>query len=306
MIQRPLFHRHPGNPILTTDDMPVSCLGVLNPGAADFDRQVVLLLRVEKPDGLSDLHVARSDNGVDGWRIDPEPLLERGLPDCPYEAWGVEDARIVYLDEFGCYYITYTAVSRFGAALALARTCDFETVERLGLIFPPNNKDGVLFSCRCDGRWRVLHRPEAGDIQHIWEATSEDLMHWGDPDCVLPEGHPGRWDHVKVGAGPPPLRTDHGWLLIYHGVKGYGGKYVYRAGAALLDLHEPQRVIHRCPHAIFQAEAPYEQTGLVPNVVFPTGLLERGDELWLYYGAADSCVALAIAQRDELMQYVLG
>lgn len=306
MNARSVFQRHEANPILTAEHLPVPALAALNPGAAEFDGQVVLLVRVELADGLSDIHVARSDNGVDNWTIDPQPLLGHGLAEFPYEQWGCEDARVCYLGELGCYYITYTAVSPMGAGLALAKTCDFQTVERFGLIFPPNNKDGVLFNCRCGGRWRVLHRPEAGGAEHIWEATSEDLLHWGDPDCVLPEGHAGKWDHVKVGAGPPPVETDHGWLLIYHGVKGYGGKYVYRAGAAMLDREAPERIVRRCPDAIFQAEAPYEQTGLVPDVVFPTGLLERGDELWMYYGAADTCIGLAIADREALIRQVLG
>ena len=175
------------------------------------------------------------------------------------------------------------------------------TAERIGLIFSPNNKDAALFPQRFDGRWAVLHRPDAGGLEHIWSAYSPDLIHWGEPHCVLPEGGGAAWDAFKVGAGPPPVLTEHGWLLLYHGVKGYGGHLIYRTGVALLDRDKPHRMIARAPHWVFQAEAPYEQSGLVPHVVFPTGLVVKGDELWMYYGAADSYICLAIARLDDVL-----
>lgn len=301
-----MFSRMEQNPILTPRDLPFPAAAVLNPGAAEHDGDVVLLLRVERRAGHSSIHVARSRNGVSGWRVEPEPILRYGQPRWRYELWGCEDARVTYLAEERRYYITYTAYSPTGAAVAIAHSQDLTQAERIGLIFSPNNKDAVLFPSRFDGRWAVLHRPDAGGIEHIWSAYSPDLVHWGEPHCVLPEGGGPAWDAVKVGAGPPPLLTKHGWLLIYHGVKGYGGRLIYRVGAAILDKDRPNKVIVRSPDWIFQAEAPYEQSGLVPNVVFPTGLLQRGDELWMYYGSADTCVCLAIVKLEDLLGLLMA
>lgn len=296
-----LFDRCPDNPIISPLDMPFQAAAVLNPGATQQRDEVVLLLRVEDNAGYSSIHVARSKNGVTDWQIEAEPLLRHGEPNWRYEQWGCEDARITYLAEEKRWYITYTAYSSTGAAVALARTTDFAEAERIGLIFSPNNKDAVLFPRKFDGRWAVLHRPDAGGIEHIWSAFSPDLVHWGEPHCVLPELAGAAWDSLKVGAGPPPVLTEQGWLLIYHGVKAYGGQLVYRAGVALLEKDRPHKAVARSRNWLFQAEAPYELSGLTPNVVFPTGLIVRGDELWMYYGAADSCTCLATAKLDDVL-----
>lgn len=296
-----VFQRAPNNPLLTPANMPFPAAAVLNPGATEQNGEVVLLLRVENHAGYSSIYVARSKDGVTGWQIEPEPILRYGQDRWRYEMWGCEDARVTYLPEEGQWYITYTAYSPRGAAVAIARSTDLQKAERIGLIFSPNNKDAALFPMRFDGRWAVLHRPDAGGMEHIWSAFSPDLTHWGEPHCVLPEGQGAAWDAVKVGAGPPPLLTDRGWLLIYHGVKGYGGRLIYRVGVALLDKDRPYRMIARSPNWVFQAEAPYEISGLVPNVVFPAGLLVRGDELWLYYGAADTHVCLATAKLKDVL-----
>ncbi len=301
-----LFERCPHNPIISPLDLPFPAAAVLNPGATEQGNDVVLLLRVEDHGGYSSIHVARSKNGVGGWKIEPKPILGFGEPNWRYEQWGCEDARITYLPEEKRWYITYTAYSPTGAAVALARTEDLASAERIGLLFAPNNKDAVLFPKKFNGRWATLHRPDAGGIEHVWSAYSPDLVHWGEPHCVLPELAGAAWDGVKVGAGPPPILTEKGWLLIYHGVKAYGGHLVYRAGVALLEKDRPHKVIARSRKWIFQAEAPYELSGLTPNVVFPTGLLVRGDELWMYYGAADSCTCLATAKLHEVLDFLVA
>ena len=301
-----IFQRSELNPIIRPGNMPVPAAAVLNPGAAEQGGEVVLLLRVENPAGYSNIHVARSSNGVDGWRIEAEPILRHGQPRWRYEQWGCEDARVTYLAEENCWYITYTAYSQMGAAVALARSEDLVTAQRIGLIFSPSNKDAALFPQRFGDRWAVLHRPDAGGIEDIWSAFSPDLIHWGEPHCVLPEGGGAAWDAVKVGTGPPPLLTDRGWLLVYHGVKAYGGSFVYRAGLALLDRDKPYKMIARSNGWVFQARESYEISGLVPNVVFPTGLLLRGDELWMYYGAADTSVCLATAKLDDVLATLDG
>ena len=236
-----LFDRCPENPIISPLDMPFQAAGVLNPGATQHGDEVLLLLRVEDHAGYSNIHIAHSKNGVDSWEIESEPFLRHGESRWRYEQWGCEDARLTYLSEEKCWYITYTAYSPAGAAVALARTEDFKKVERIGLIFSPNNKDAVLFPKKFGERWGVLHRPDAGGIEHIWSAYSPDLVHWGEPHCVLPELAGPAWDGVKVGAGPPPILTEHGWLLIYHGVKAYGGHLVSLAGVVLLYNAWPTR-----------------------------------------------------------------
>lgn len=297
-----LFHRCEKNPIITARDMPFPAAAVLNPGATEHHDEVVLLIRVETRDGFSDIYVARSRDGITDWRIDNSPILRHGNPRWRYEKWGCEDPRITHIPELDCWYITYTAYSPAGAAVAIARTKDLHRAKRIGLIFSPNNKDAALFPQKFRGRWAVLHRPDAGGgVENIWAAYSPDLVHWGEPHCVLHEGGGPAWDGAKVGAGPPPILTKYGWLMIYHGVKAYGGQLVYRGGVAMLDAHKPHKLIARSPRSIFQAELPYEKSGFIPNVVFPTGLLHRGDELWMYYGAADTCICLARAKLKEVL-----
>ncbi len=306
MTMKPIFERTGKNPILTNQQMPTPAEAVLNPGAAEINGEVVLLLRVENTAGYSNVFVARSRNGVDNWNVSPKPILQHGDTHWPYEKWGCEDPRVTYVSEQKQWYIVYTAYSPAGAAVSMAKTRDFDRAERVGLILSPNNKDACLFPQRFedkpDGRWAMLHRPDAGGgIENIWVAYSPDLLHWGEPHCVLKEGAGPAWDAVKVGAGPPPILTKQGWLLLYHGVKMYAGEMAYRVGAAILDRNKPQKVLARSPNCIFKASALYETTGLVPNVVFPTGLLLRGDELWMYYGAADTCVCLATAKLQDVL-----
>lgn len=301
-MSEPIFRRSDQNPILTAEDLPVPASAVLNPGAVEQDGGITLLLRVEDTTGYSNIHVARSKNGVDNWSIEEKPLLQYGLPEMRYEQWGCEDPRVVWLDEEQRFYITYTAFSPSGGAVGLACSKDLDTAHRIGLIFPPNNKDSALFPCKFGDRWAALHRPDAGGgIENIWIAYSKDLIYWGEPHSVLEEKQGPAWDGVTVGAGPPPLLTDKGWLLLYHGVKVYGGQRVYRAGAALLERDNPYKIVARSPSAIFKPTEVYEQSGLMSNVVFPSGLVLRGEQLWMYYGAADTCIGLAVANLRDVL-----
>ncbi len=296
-----IFNRSEHNPLITAANLPFPASAVLNPGAVEHDGEVVLLLRVEGYDGMSNIHVARSRNGVTDWQINPRPLIRRGEKRWRYEEWGVEDPRVVYLADRQAYYITYTAYSPSGAAVGLASTRDFESIERIGLIFSPNNKDAVLFPVKFEGRYAVLHRPDAGGIENIWIAFSPDLVYWGEPHAVLLEGVGPAWNAVKVGSGPPPVETPRGWLLLYHGAKYYAGSLVYRVGAVILDRKYPNKVCAAIPDCIFSSRESYETSGLVPNTVFPTGMIVRGDELWIYYGAADSSICLATIRLSEML-----
>jgi predicted GH43/DUF377 family glycosyl hydrolase len=296
-----VFRRSTHNPILAVRSLPFPAGAVLNPGATEQDGEVVLLPRVENTRGFSSIHVARSRNGVDEWRVAGEPILEHGHEEWRYERWGCEDARVTYLPEQGEWAIAYVAYSRFGPAVGIARSRDLVTAERTSLLGPATDKDAALFPTKFGDRWAILHRPDAAGQEHIWLAYSTDLVRWGEHHCVLYEGEGPAWHNLKVGAGPPPIRVKDGWLLVFHGVKSYGSTMSYRAGAALLDPEEPHRLLAMSRGWIFQAEEPYETSGLVPNVVYPSGAVVRGEELWMYYGAADTCVCLATARIDEVL-----
>ena len=298
-----LFQRHKNNPIISTLELPIPALAVYNPGVAEFGGEVLLLLRVEVEDGRSQLHVARSKDGVSDWRVESEPLLSPESGD-EYEEFGCEDPRITYIEELGEWVIAYTAVSSAGPAVALARTRDFKTVEKIGVVLPPYNKDAAVFPRRIGGKWMMLHRPVSDGIGHIWIAESPDLVNWGRPRIVLRERGGAWWDGHRVGAGAVPIETEEGWLLIYHGVKMTPWGPIYRLGLALLDLDDPSRVIARRPFPVLSPFDFYERTGNVPNVVFTCGALLRGDEVWLYYGAADTYVCLATAKLADLLEAV--
>jgi len=310
MRDRELFHRHPANPILTADEWPYPVNAVFNPAAAQLDGTTVLLVRVEDLTGISHLTVARSANGVDGWTIDPEPLLAPA-DGIASEQWGFEDPRVVFVPELGRWVITCTSYGPAGPAVFLATTVDFTSVERHGIVRHPEDKNAALLPHRIDGKWILFHRPQTefgGAHGEILLSRSPDLHSWSAPEQVLQPRAGAWWDSLRIGLGPPPLRTEHGWLLIYHGVKETVSGSIYRIGLALTDLDEPTRLLHRLPQWILAPRAPYEREGDVPNTVFPCGLVHDGtsDEIRLYYGAADTSVCLATAQLGDLLAAVLA
>lgn len=301
---RELFVREATNPILTAADMPIPCKAVCNPAACLVNDEVLLLLRVIDSADKSHLFVARSADGVGNWRVEPTPLLSPADAEAGwYDDWGCEDPRITYLEELGQYVITYVGYSRYGAGVCQALTTDFVTVKRLGMAIHPYNKDAALFPRKIGGRYLMLHRPTAGPLENIWISESDDLLHWGNPRCVLEEAQQPGWDSGKVGAGPPPLEVDSGWFLIFHGVKPAGESWEYRFGLALLDRDDPSKMVMRWPEWVFGPQEPYEMRGSGNGVVFPTGLVAKDNTLFVYYGAGDTTVALATAKRDMLRQF---
>lgn len=297
-----LFVRHPDNPILSAERWPYPVNTVFNAAAAVVDGDILLLVRAEDRTGVSHLGVARSKDGVTGWRIDPEPAL---LPssDHPEEQWGVEDPRVTWLEEEGAFGVTYTAYSPDGALVALALTRDFQTWERLGPVLPPENKDAALLPVRFDGRWAMLHRPVtrmAGGA-HIWLSFSTDLRHWGDHRPLIRARSGPYWDAGKIGLSAQPLHTLRGWLLLYHGVKETCFGSIYRQGLALLDLNDPSRVLGRTGSWVFAPVEPYERSGDVGNVVFSCGWICVDGQVRMYYGGADTCIALASAPLSEVL-----
>src|SRR5579859_984953 len=305
-----LFHRYAGNPILQAADWPYAAHTVFNPGATRLATgETLLLVRVEDRRGISHLTAARSSNGATDWHIDRQPTFVAEPQKYPEELWGVEDARIVHLDELGCFAVTYTAYSRAGPLVALATTEDFRVFARHGAIMSPEDKDAAFFPRRFDGRWALIHRPVpniGGAKANMWLSFSPDLRNWGDHSMFLEAREGAWWDAGKIGLSTPPIETDDGWLVIYHGVRTTPAGVLYRVGLALLDLEDPRRVLRRGDEWVVGPAAPYEISGDIANVVFPCGAVldEPSGELRVYYGAADTSVALMTAQIGDVLEWL--
>jgi predicted GH43/DUF377 family glycosyl hydrolase len=243
---------------------------------------------------------------MDNWRVDPKPTLLADPENFPEEVWGIEDPRITYLPEIGKYVIVYTAYSHVGPGVALALTEDFQRFERYGMIMPPEDKDAALFPRRIGGQWALIHRPVSAPGAHMWMSYSPDLRHWGNHKLMLEARHGGWWDANKIGLSPPPIETPQGWLVIYHGVRTTAAGSLYRLGLALFDLQTPEHCLKRSGQWIFGPEETYEQRGEVDNVVFPCGstLAPDGDTLHLYYGAADTSIAMATGSLRAIIAWL--
>lgn len=299
-----LFSRHSDNPILTANDWPYAVNSVFNPGATLLpDGTTLLLCRVEDRRGLSHLTVARSVNGIDNWQIDSRPTFAADPIDFPEELWGVEDPRITYVEELKKYAIVYTAYTRDGPGVSLALTEDFSQFERLGVIMAPEDKDAALLPHRIDGQWALIHRPVSAPRAHMWISFSENLYHWGRHKLMLEARRGAWWDANKIGLSPPPILTAKGWLVIYHGVRQTAAGAIYRLGLALFDLMNPEVCLKRGDEWIFGPEETYERRGDVDNVVFPCGttIAPDGDTVRLYYGAADTSIAMATGSIHALL-----
>ena len=302
-----LFHRHETNPILTAADWPYPAHSVFNPAATRLaDGTTLLLCRVEDRRGHSHLCAARSKNGIDGWVVDGEPTLRAEPKKYPEELWGIEDPRITFLEELGKYAVAYTAFGKGGPGVALALTHDFRTFERMGLIMQPDDKDAALLPRRIDGNFALIHRPIAEYGAHIWVSFSPDLRNWGGHKLALPARRGAWWDANKVGLSPPLIETSRGWLMIYHGVRHTASGSLYRIGVALFALDRLDHCLLRGNSWIFGPETPYEREGDVPNVTFPCGytLGTDGDTLHLYYGAADTNIALATGSVRQILNWL--
>jgi predicted GH43/DUF377 family glycosyl hydrolase len=302
-----LFIRHPGNPILTRKDWPYPVNSVFNAGATLLPNgDTLLLCRVEDRRGLSHLCAARSANGIDGWRIDPQPTLMPNPREYPEEVWGIEDPRITYVPELQQYAIAYTSFARGGPGVSLALTKDFQSFERYGVIMPPEDKDAALLPRKINGSWALIHRPVTTLGAHMWISYSLDLQHWGNHKVILQARRGGWWDANKIGLCSPPIETPKGWLVLYHGVRQTASGSIYRLGLALFDIDRPDICMQRGDSWMFGPEADYERMGDVRDVVFPCGqtIGADGDAIHLYYGAADSCMAMATGSIRTLLSWL--
>ncbi len=289
-------------PLLETiDGVPQLIVKTFPEPQGDYDPRVLRVNDKTYLTSLSHLRLARSRDGIH-FTIDEQPFLFPARPD---EAYGIEDARITFLD--GKYWITYTAVSENGPGVGLAITTDFKTVERVGMILPPPNKDVALFPEKIGGKYYLLHRPMVSDIgkPSIWLAESTDGAHWGNHQFLFGGrgGDDNRfdWEGQKIGAGPEPILTDDGWLVLYHGADA---SHAYSLALALLDKNDPSIVLSRSETPLLTPDLIWEQEGFFPNVVFSNGWItwpttaDSPKKIWVYYGAADSGVGLAELVRE--------
>lgn len=296
--------RHRGNPVL--DRKPISGVqGIYNSAVVPYGDGYVGVFRTEDYTRFPHLHVGWSENGLD-WQIEPEPISFVNQENDPADY--AYDPRVVRIED--AYYLTWCG-GHNGPTISMARTRDFRQFERLENAFLPFNRNGVLFPRKINGKYYMLSRPS--DDGHtpfgdIYLSQSPDMEHWGHHRLVMRKGggHAGQWwQRTKIGAGPIPIETPDGWLMIYHGVMDTCNGFVYSMGAAILDLEEPWRVLYRTDRHLLTPDAAYEVSGHVPNVVFPCAALHDPPtgRLAIYYGAADTSTCIAYAKSDELIAF---
>lgn len=305
-LAQTMFRRYHGNPILTVENWPYPINSVFNPAAIEFDGGVMLLNRVEDLKGFSHLTCAFSKDGLTNWKIDEEPSMKPDRTN-KEEMFGLEDPRIVWLEEQQQFAITYTSFSEGGPVVSLAITRNFKNFARLGGLIPPEDKDACLFPRRFNGRFAMIHRPIVRGEAHIWISLSPDLKHWGDHRVLLRTRH-AYWDGARIGLACQPIEIPEGWLLLYHGVRRTTASQIYRIGVALLDKNEPWRVLRRGEEWILGPRELYERIGDVSDVTFVSGgvVMKDTNELYVYYGAADDKVAVAMASMDDIRQYIMA
>lgn len=320
--------------------MIIECL--LNPGAFEFNGRIGLLLRVAErtvqKEGLlsvpiynnegkvaildfnlddpklnaSDSRVINYD-GVDYlttishlrlvWSTDNVNFIEDNdypslFGEGAYECYGIEDCRVSRIED--TYYLTYTMVSANGVGVGLRTTKDWKKFEKKGMIFSPHNKDCAIFEEKFNDKFYALHRPSSPELggNYIWLAESPDGVHWGNHKCIA-KTRAGKFDSKRLGAGAAPIKTDKGWLEIYHGATKENR---YCLGALLLDLKDPSIVLARSEEPIMEPMETYERTGFFGEVIFTNGHIVNGDEIKMYYGAADEFVGLATFSISEILK----
>ena len=305
MKNRPLVTRYEGNPVLTKHDIPYAVETVHNAGAVKFEGCYLLLFRSHLHNGRSILGIARSDDGY-RFKADTAPFMVPSTEDVfsRFEEYGVEDPRICCLE--GAYYITYSAYSRFGTRIGLAKTHDFKTVERVSLISEPDMRNVVIFPETFNGRYARLDRPHSEiNPWSIWLSWSPDLIHWGESEPVINSAI-YHWDQMKIGPGATPIKTPDGWLNIFHGVFPTMDGSVYRLGVALHDLANPARVLGVADDWIVSPEDSWELTGYVHNVVFSCGAVAEDDgTVKIYWGGADTVMCVGVAKISDLVRLCL-
>lgn len=297
--------RYENNPVIGRN--PAAGIArVFNSGIAEYKNKFVGIFRGETFNGIPYLYYGESSDG-NIWEINPEKISFKGADNLPFEPSYSYDPRLVKIEN--TYYIIWCADFN-GPAVSIAKTEDFINYYRLPNGFLPFNRNGVLFPEKINNKFVMLSRPS--DDGHtkfgdIFISESPDLIHWGNHKLLMKKSINGEWwEAVKIGAGPAPIKTSEGWLLIYHGVAGTCNGFVYSIGGALLDYDDPSKVIKRCDKFLLTPEKWYEERGFVSNVIFPcTALCDKQGRITIYYGAADTYLAAAFTTADILIDYIL-
>jgi len=303
-MKNELFRRYKGNPIFKPSDWPYPVYQVLNPAAVEYKNETVLLVRVIDRRNYSHLSLVRSKNGETDWEIDCKPTLEADLIYGEFKT-GLEDPRIVWVEELQEFII---ACVSFRAeyedkpyGIELIGTESFLTFRRISQALEPENKNASLFPKRIKDLFALIHRPTIRGRPYIAVSFSKDLVFWGKEKPLFSTREWG-WDNNKIGLGCPPIETEKGWLLVYHGFGGKANRFIYRIGLALLDL-EDLRLIRRSEEWVFGPEKDYE--GGPDGIVFPCGFIVKNGELRIYYGTNDSNIGLVQANMAEVLDYVM-
>ena len=245
---------------------------------------------------ISHLRLAWSTDGQN-WTVEDQPCI---APADKYEVFGVEDPRVTQMD--GKYLVTYSAISRHGVTSNLIVTKNWKTFDRKGPLFVPDNKDICIFPEKVNGKYVAMHRPSQSMLgkPDIWMAFSKDLINWGGHEAIM-YTREGKWDSERIGCGPAPIRTEKGWLEIYHGSDNKN----YYMGAVLLDLDDPRKVIARSEEPILTPELPFEKEGFFANVVFANGQINHADgRIWIYYGGADRSMGGCETTVKDLFEHL--
>jgi beta-1,2-mannobiose phosphorylase / 1,2-beta-oligomannan phosphorylase len=294
------IEKYSKNPILTKEMIPFKVNSIFNPGAVKHGDKYLLLCRAEMPNGRSSFVLAESKNGIDFNVNEKLTLTPEDHKECyEYVNWGIEDPRITKIDDK--YFIVYTGYSKHMPLLILSETTNFQTFKIHGPISEPSNKDAALFPEKINGFYWKVDRPSAELKREIWISSSPDLIHWGNFKC-LTAPLDGTWENDKIGNSSTPVKTKEGWLMLYHGVRGFGVSSTYRLGVLLMDLEKPWIVIGRSMEPIMSPEYYYERVGDVMNVVFSNGwIVEKDGAVKIYYSGADTNICLAETTIDYLL-----
>jgi beta-1,4-mannooligosaccharide/beta-1,4-mannosyl-N-acetylglucosamine phosphorylase len=302
MANETVFKRYKGNPIITADAIP-RANSIHNSAIVEFKGAYAGIFRVDEIDLGFTLHVGKSKDGIE-WDIDPDPIeMENDKPEFIVNE-RTYDPRITKLED--TYYATWCIDSPYGPCIGIAETRDFKSFKRRENLTLPANRNCVIFPRKIDGKYAMLSRPS--DRGHtpfgdVFYSTSPDLTHWGCHRYVFGTTRSG-WQSTKVGPGPVPIETPEGWLLIYHGVWTSCNGYLYYMGGALLDINEPWKVLYRTKDYLLAPTTIYERVGDVPNVVFPSSAIIKDDKINVYYGCADTCISMAEAKLDDVIDFI--
>ena len=243
---------------------------------------------------ISHLRIVFSEDGIN---FEPSEMYPPIFGEGQYESYGIEDCRVSQIDD--TYFLTYTMVSPNGVGVGLQTTKDWINFDKKGMILSPHNKDCAIFEEKINNKYYALHRPSSPELggNYIWLAESPDGVHWGNHKCIA-KTREGKFDSKRLGAGAAPIKTEKGWLEIYHGATA---EHKYCLGVLLLDLNDPSIVLARSEEPIMEPIAIYEQTGFFGNVVFTNGHIVEGDTITMYYGASDEHICVAKFSINEIL-----